>query len=178
MSRGYIPHVTQPATTDDPRLRQPQPEGIRLLLSRCWGTQYPLLRRPLVLNSTLRRENTKTCTIPNLSQHYISNINSFHLVRIRGSWVFSLQPARVGSGKLGEGMINQHSMFLLGFFRFSGGRRGKERRGEGEREREGVREGGECGRSEPNAYTQQSDSTLPLRSIGSFTFIPQQHRQF
>ena len=75
-------------------------------------------------------------------------------------------------------MINQHSMFLLGFFRFSGGRRGKERRGEGERERGGVRERGECGRSEPNAYTQQSGSTLPLRSIGSITFIPQRHRQF
>ena len=43
-------------------------------------------------------------------------------------------------------MINQHSMFLLGFFRFSGGRRGKERRGE-ERER-GGRRGGRRGTPE------------------------------
>ena len=153
MSRGYIPHVTHQAMTDDPRLREPQPEGIRLLLSRCWGTQYPLLQRPRVLNSKLRRKNIKTCTIPKLSQHHNINIKSFHLVRIRGSWVFSLQPARVGSGKLGEGMINQHSKFLLGFFRFSGGKKGKGAKRGGEREREGVRERGEGGRSEPNAYT-------------------------
>ena len=85
-------------------------------LSRCWGTQYPLLRRPRVLNSKLRRKNIKTCTIPKLSQHYICNINSFHLVRIRGSWVFGLQPARVGSGKLREGNINQRSMLFFRIF--------------------------------------------------------------
>ena len=75
-------------------------------------------------------------------------------------------------------MINQHSKFLLGFFRFSGGKKGKGAKRGGEREREGVRERGEGGRSEPNAYTQQSGSTLLLRSIGSITFIPQRHRQF
>ena len=123
-------------------------------------------------------ETTKTCTIPKSSyRHNIININSFHLVRIRGSWVFSLQPARVGSEKLEEGSINQHEMFS-GFFRFllfgggkKGGRGKEEKRGrEGEKEGEegeGRREGKEREGKErkPDAYTQQSVSSSQLRTI-------------
>ena len=55
-------------------------------------------------------DDTEIITTPHQQHHFLPPRSDSR------SWVFSLQPARVGSGKLGEGMINQHSMFLLGFF--------------------------------------------------------------
>ena len=79
----------------------------------------------------------------------------------------------MGSGKLREGSINQHEMFLR-FLRFvfgGEGERERERREEREGEKVGeegegeMEKGREGKRRKPDAYTQQSVSSSQLRTI-------------
>ena len=77
----------------------------------------------------------------------------------------------MGSGKLREGMINQHSMFFLGFLDFCGGegenRDGERDGGEGGRRRRGEGKGAQC------LHPTVSLESATRNSETILTFVPQ-----